>query len=197
MQTSKSACKSQKNVVILHRVRQLKRKRNKDMKTNKLIVFLLLIMCCACSKEAIIESGELKEAIAQVWQNADSAQALLRQIDIQALSRYDEQRYRLTEAHLMLKRELRLPQHTDLDALALFFEDCGDEPSAGEAYYIQGAYLNWRGENTRAMQYLKKAETHATSAIIRGMTYYKMGRISEDEQLYDIALDNYHKALPT
>ena len=170
--------------------------KNKDMKTSKILLFLLLITCCACSKEAIIESGELKEAIAQVWQNADSAQALLRQIDIQTLSRYDEQRYRLTEAHLMLKRELRLPQQTDLDALALYFEDCGDESSAGEAYYIQGAYLNWRGENTRAMQYLKKAETHATSAIIRGMTYYKMGRISEDEQLYDIALDNYHKALP-
>ena len=162
----------------------------------KLILLSFLFICVACNQRSVVESGELQEAIAQVWQNADSAQAVLRQIDIQTLSRYDEQRYRLTEAHLMLKRELRLPQQTDLAALALFFEDCGDDPSAGEAYYIQGAYLNWRGENTRAMQYLKKAETHATSAIIRGMTYYKMGRISEDEQLYDIALDNYRKALP-
>lgn len=166
------------------------------MKMRYILIIGILLGCLGCSKKSVIENPQLAEVISQVWQNADSAQALLRQIDIQTLSRYDEQRYRLTEAHLMLKRELRLPQQTNLDALALYFEDCGDESSAGEAYYIQGAYLNWRGENTRAMQYLKKAETHATSAIIRGMTYYKMGRISENEQLYDIALDNYHKALP-
>ena len=166
------------------------------MKTNKMILFLLLITCFSCSKETFVENEELQEAISQVWLDADSAQELLNHIDVHTLSHYDKQRYRLTEAHLMLKRKLCIPQHTDLDALALFFEDCGDAPSLGEVYYIQGAYLNWQGKNTESMRMLKNAESQPTTSIIKGMTYYKMGRISESEQLYEIALDNYEKALP-
>ena len=96
----------------------------------------------------------------------------------------------------MLKRELRLPAETDMEALASYFGNYGDVASASEAYYIQGAYLNWLGKNTEAMQYLKKAENNPAPSIIQGMTYYKMGRISESEQLYDIALEYYQKALP-
>ena len=161
-----------------------------------IILLSIFAICVACSKRATIESDELQEAIAQVWLDADQAQKALGKIDANILSEYEQQRYRLTEAHLMLKRELRLPIESNLDDMAKYFANCEDEASASEAYYIQGAYLNYIGENTRAMQYLKKAETHATSAIIRGMTYYKMGRISESEQLYDIALENYQKALP-
>ena len=153
-------------------------------------------MCCSCSKKTTIENDELREAISQVWLDADVAHEMLKQIDINSINYYEQQHYRLVEAHLMLKRELRLPNGSDMDALAKYFESCEDEASAAEAYYIQGAYLNWLSENTRAMQYLKKAESYPATAIIRGMTYYKMGRISESEQLYDIALKNYQKALP-
>lgn len=153
-------------------------------------------MCCSCSKKTTIESDELREAISQVWLDADVAHEMLKQIDINSINYYEQQRYRLVEAHLMLKRELRLPNGSDMDALAKYFESCRDEASAAEAYYIQGAYLNWLSKNTQAMQYLKKAESYPATAIIRGMTYYKMGRISESEQLYDIALKNYQKALP-
>lgn len=153
-------------------------------------------MCCSCSKKTTIENDELREAISQVWLDADVAHEMLKQIDINSINYYEQQRYRLVEAHLMLKRELRLPNGSDMDALAKYFESCGDEASAAEAYYIQGAYLNWLSKNTQAMQYLKKAESYPAKAIIRGMTYYKMGRISESEQLYDIALKNYQKALP-
>jgi DNA-binding CsgD family transcriptional regulator/cbb3-type cytochrome oxidase subunit 3 len=162
----------------------------------KVIIILALVLCCSCSEQIIIESDELQEAISQVWLDADQAQKALGKINTSFLSEYELQRYRLTEAHLMLKRELRLPSGSDMDALAKYFESCGDEASVAEAYYIQGAYLNWLSKNTQAMQYLKKAEIHSATAIIRGMTYYKMGRISESEQLYDIALENYQKALP-
>ena len=153
-------------------------------------------MCCSCSKKTTIENDELREAISQVWLDADVAHEMLKQIDINSINYYEQQHYRLVEAHLMLKRELRLPNGSDMEALAKYFESCGDEASAAEAYYIQGAYLNWLSKNTQAMQYLKKAESYPATAIIRGMTYYKMGRISESEQLYDIALKNYQKALP-
>ena len=161
-----------------------------------IILLSIFAICVACSKRATIESDELQEAIAQVWLNADQAQELLDKVDANTLSEYEQQRYRLTEAHLMLKRELRLSIESNLDAMAKYFANCKDEASASEAYYIQGAYLNYIGENTQAMQYLKKAESYPAASIIRGMTYYKMGRISESEQLYDIALENYQKALP-
>ena len=155
-----------------------------------------MLACCSCSRKIVIESSELQEAISQVWLDADLAQERLDEIDASKLSEYEKNRYRLTEAHLMLKRELRLPPKTNMEALAKYFVSCKDESSASEAYYIQGAYLNWLGQNTQAMQYLKKAESYPAVSIIRGMTYYKMGRISESEQLYAIALENYQKALP-
>ena len=165
------------------------------MKT-KVIIIIALVLCCSCTNKTAIENGELQEAISQVWLDADAAQKMLDRIDTNDLSEYEMQRYRLAEAHLMLKRELRLPAGGDMEALANYFESCGDVASASEAYYIQGAYLNWIGKNTEAMQYLKKAENYPALSIIRGMTYYKMGRISESEQLYEIALENYQKALP-
>ena len=162
----------------------------------KVIIIIALVLCYSCSKKSIIESDRLQEAISQVWVDANLAQKSLDKIDISNLSEYEQERYRLAEAHLMLKRELRLPAESDLDAMAKYFISCGDEAAAAEAYYIQGAYLNYIGKNTQAMQYLKKAESYPATSIIRGMTYYKMGRISEGEQLYDIALENYQKALP-
>lgn len=165
------------------------------MKT-KVIIIIALVLCCSCTNKTAIENGELQEAISQVWLDADAAQKMLDRIDTNDLSEYEMQRYRLAETHLMLKRELRLPAGSDMEALANYFESCGDVASASEAYYIQGAYLNWIGKNTKAMQYLKKAENYPALSIIQGMTYYKMGRISESEQLYDIALENYQKALP-
>ena len=165
------------------------------MKT-KVIIIIALVLCCSCTNKTAIENGELQGAISQVWLDADAAQVMLDVIDTNELNEYEMQRYRLAEAHLMLKRELRLPAGGDMDALANYFESCGDVASASEAYYIQGAYLNWIGKNTEAMQYLKKAENYPALSIIQGMTYYKMGRISESEQLYDIALENYQKALP-
>ena len=162
----------------------------------KVIIIITLLAYCSCSRKIVIESSELQEAISQVWLDTDLAQERLDEIDASKLSEYEKSRYRLTEAHLMLKRELRLPPETNMEALAKYFVSCKDESSASEAYYIQGAYLNWLGQNTQAMQYLKKAESYPAVSIIRGMTYYKMGRISESEQLYAIALENYQKALP-
>ena len=167
------------------------------MKMVRIIICgMLLLASTGCAKQAVVRNAPLQESIALIWLNADSAQRVLSSIDIHTLSEYEQYRYQLAEALLMLKRYSQLPEGADMEALAMQLSDYHDEASAGEAYYIQGAYLNWLGENTRAMQYLKKAENCPTTTIIRGMTYYKMGRISESEQLYDIALENYRQALP-
>ena len=162
-----------------------------------IIVFVFaLIICSACTQKAEIINSDLQEAISQVWLDTEIAHKQLEAIDINTLSTYETYRYHLAQAHIMLKRQLQLPTELDIDLLAKQLLDYRDEASAGEAYYIQGAYLNYIGENTKAMQYLKKAESYPTIAIIKGMTYYKMGRICETEQLYDIALENYEEALP-
>jgi hypothetical protein len=166
------------------------------MKKQIIISLSLITLCIACSKQAVVENGELQQAISNVWVDAQAAQKTLDEIDRTQLSEYEQCCYLLAEAHLMLKLRLQLPQTTDLDALAERLLNYKDAASAGEAYYIHGAYLNYIGENTKAMQYLKKAESYPTTAIIKGMTYYKMGRICETEQLYDIALENYKHALP-
>ena len=144
MQALKSTCKSGKKVVILHRIRQF----TKIMKAKTKILFILLAVCVACTNRTIIENNELQEAISRVWLEPDAAQEILDRIDINNLNEYEKHRYHLAEAHLMLKRELRLPAETDMEALASYFGNYGDVASASEAYYIQGAYLNWIGKNT-------------------------------------------------
>ena len=159
-------------------------------------IISLLLGCVACSEKNTIANPQLAQIVEQVWHATDSAMAECQQIDPHILNDYDYHRYRLAEAHLWLKQLFQLPTNTDMMALATYFTNRGDKVSAGEAYYIQGAYLNWQGKNTEAMQMLKEAENQPNEPIIQGMIYYKMGRISESEQLYDIAFDNYQKALP-
>lgn len=166
------------------------------MKRKIFILSIILLSCIACSEKNTLNNPLLTQAIEQLWSYPDSAYHILQSIAHNELSEYEKHRYALAEAHLQLKLQSSLPSHTSLNDLAWYFLENNDAPSAGEAYYIQGAYLNWLGENTQAMQYLKEAEDQPTLPIIRGMIYYKMGRISESEQLYDIALDNYERALP-
>ena len=113
-----------------------------------ILITCVLLGCVSCSRKNTIESPTLALAISQVWLDADLAQNSLNEIDANTLSEYEQERYRLAEAHLMLKRELRLPTESDLDAMAKYFISCGDEAAASEAYYIQGAYLNYIGDNS-------------------------------------------------
>ena len=78
------------------------------------------MVCCSCTNKTIIESNELREAIPQVWLDAELAQKALDMINASTLSEYEQQRYRLAEAHLMLKRELRLPIESNLDDMAKY-----------------------------------------------------------------------------
>ena len=96
----------------------------------KVIIIIALVLCCSCSKKTTIESGELQKAISQVWLDTELAQRALDIINASTLSEYEQQRYRLAEAHLMLKRELRLPIESNLDDMAKYFANCKDEASA-------------------------------------------------------------------
>ena len=100
----------------------------------KVIIILALVLCCSCAEHTIIENDKLQEVISQVWLDVDLAQKTFGEVETNNLNEYEEQRYHLAKAHLMLKRELRLPNGSDMDALAKYFESCRDEASMAEAY---------------------------------------------------------------
>lgn len=168
------------------------------MRKRRYIVPLLLIaiaLCC-CAPRNEISDSDLHRAVEMLWRNTDSASYAMQAVNTEILNDYDAHRYALTAAHLLLKRTQQLPEEANMTELSAYFAKRGDASSAGEALYIQGAYENWIGDDVHAMEHLKQAEQYMTADIVRGMTYYKMGRISETEQLYDVASHYYEQALP-
>lgn len=99
-----------------------------------------------------------------------------------------------------LREYKHLPLHPDIDSLASELERAGQKELAGMAYYISGAGKNIVGEDESAMEALKKAEQllqeQDADPFYMGMTYYKMGRISENEHLGEVALHYYRQAEP-
>jgi len=108
---------------------------------------------------------------------------------------------RVEDSYAYLKTNRSLPADVDLEAEARILRDGRHLRYAGEAYYILGAYENLQGADSTAMRHLKEAElcwqeaTDAPAALV-GMTYYKQGRISENESLPEVALHHYRRALP-
>lgn len=168
------------------------------MRKRRYIVPLLLIaiVLCCCAPRNEISDPDLQRAVEMLWRNTDSASYAMQAVNTEILNDYDAHRYALTAAHLLLKRTQQLPEEANMPELSAYFAKRGDASPAGEALYIQGAYENWIGDDVHAMEHLKQAGQYMTADIVRGMTYYKMGRISETEQLYDVASHYYEQALP-
>lgn len=159
----------------------------------------LLFACLSitsCRKHSQIDNAQLLEAYQYLWQDAQHADSLARSLDRQPLNSYEQCRLTLLESHLDLKLRQTLVATTDLRQLSDWFLSRKDAASAAEALYIAGAYANWKEENVEAMRYLKEAERLHPDGIIAGMMYYKMGRISETEQLYDVAVEYYERCVP-
>ena len=157
---------------------------------------VLAMVLYGCQPKNRVSDPLLQCAIDTLWSNSSYAACLLDSITPGMLDDYDSHRYALTKAHVSLKRKQCLPDGSDMLSLATYFDACGDGQNAGEAYYVQGAWENYVGDKLHAMEHLKHAEHYRTDAIIRGMTYYKMGRISEDDRLYDVAAHYYATSLP-
>lgn len=142
------------------------------------------------------------EAVRQlVWSNTAEASRHIDSLMNTNLSEAERRVLRIEHAHATLKLRQRLPdEYLTEDGLmeqeAEWLEQHGLQTYAGEAYYILGAWENWQGDNAFAMGHLKKAETLLEDGITKGMTYYKQGRISESEQLYEVAAHYYEEAVP-
>ena len=164
------------------------------MKTRYLYILLLGALLTACSGHMEVTNPQLQEAESLLWEAPLRSDTLLRTLAHANLSRYENKRLELLKAHLDLKLRQQLQSEESMQALASWFASHQDAASAAEAYYIIGAYANWTGDNTTAMRQLKEAERLQPTGIIAGMTYYKMGRINEEEQLYEEAESYYSRA---
>lgn len=165
----------------------------------KHIVIVACLFVCgllmSCHQNVRIEDPLLAEACSLLWSDGHRADSLAQSIDRMSLSPYEQHRLSLLEAHIGLKLRQSIPATTNLQQLAEWFHLRDDDGCAAEALYIAGAYANWTGDNTEAMRCLKEAERLHPDGIIAGMTLYKMGRISETEQLYDVAADYYERCI--
>ena len=157
------------------------------MKNRYLYILLLGALLTACSGHMEVSNPQLQEAESLLWEAPLRSDTLLNTLAHANLSRYENKRLELLKAHLDLKLRQQLQSEESMQALASWFASHQDAASAAEAYYIIGAYANWTGDNTTAMRQLKEAERLQPTGIIAGMTYYKMGRINEEEQLYEEA----------
>ena len=164
------------------------------MKNRYLYILLLGALLTACSGHMKVTNPQLQEAEALLWEAPLRSDTLLNTLAHANLSRYENKRLELLKAHLDLKLRQQLQSEESMQALASWFASHQDAASAAEAYYIIGAYANWTGDNTTAMRQLKEAERLQPTGIIAGMTYYKMGRINEEEQLYEEAESYYSRA---
>ena len=164
------------------------------MKNRYLYILLLGALLTACSGHMEVSNPQLLEAESLLWEAPLRSDTLLNTLAHANLSRYENKRLELLKAHLDLKLRQQLQSEESMQALASWFASHQDAASAAEAYYIIGAYANWTGDNTTAMRQLKEAERLQPTGIIAGMTYYKMGRINEEEQLYEEAESYYSRA---
>lgn len=164
-----------------------------------LVVLLGALVSCTDKPFEVTNAG-LRLAMDSLWTNPNLSEAVMDTLQTNRMTETEQHLFIITRAHARLKLEHQLPEGVNLEDEALFFEGKKLSRFAGEAYYIAGAECNVRGEDARAMQLLKQAEHAFEGAevpdILLGMTLYKMGRISETEQLYEVARRYYEEAVP-
>jgi len=165
------------------------------------VLAMLLTALVGCTERGNeVQNASLKVAVDSLWSHPQVAYAALEKIAPDSLTETERHIYIITRAHARLKLERVLEDEEVLNEAAAYCEEKELGRYAGEAYYIEGAYRNLTGRDAEAMQQLKQAERafdgEDVPAILIGMTYYKMGRISETEQLYAVAERYYEQAVP-
>ena len=164
-------------------------------------LIVLLVALTGCSNRSVeVSDRGLRLAVDSLWANPGLSWTVLDTLQLNRLGEAERHIYNITRAHARLKLQHRLPECEALTADAAYFIGKKMYRFAGEVYYVQGAYRDYIGEESKGMQLLKQAERLFEEAevpdILRGMVYYKMGRVSETEQLYEVALRYYEEAVP-
>lgn len=167
----------------------------------KILEFYLfgLLLCltnCAYTPNAIDE--QLGRISQQVWYAPQTTLSILD--SVRSCNKQEE--YELYCEAMRAYSLFRQKPHKvsyDLQATAAKLEDMNCTLFAGQVYCALGNINEWEGYTYTAMQNLKKAESLLLTTNVPnewlGVIYYKLGALSEEEMLNEVALDYYHNAL--
>lgn len=141
----------------------------------------------------------LRAAEDLIWTEPMQTLALLDSIDTHTLSQEDNNYFQFIHEHACYRAQLPLSPDS-LPMLSAYFLEHGNKLYAGRVNYVLGSEREWLHEPYEALIPLKDAEKYLSgyecTDLYMGMTYYRLGRVYEQEFLFDIAHANYQKALP-
>ena len=170
-------------------------------------VFMLLSIN-SCHHAPTDASLTLQSERLLVWENPDSALAVLQRLDTLSLTPHERNIYHM-EQELARSRTRHSSYYAEIiDALLPELLESGDALSIGEAYYMLGTSSIHTSHYEQSTSYLKQAEqflieslnsspsTVSLSEQLLGVTWFCLGNTSESEMLYQIAHDYYRKAVP-
>ena len=162
------------------------------------VLALSLILTLSGCENLKKEPPELRQLETLSWEDLNAAKELAGCMDTVSLSSTERTYYRMMKTHIAFRLH---PHHIteEITPLPDIFETAGRKAWAGEAYYIIGASQELEGDIYSSILSLKHAEHLLTEgqapAVWLGVTYYKMGAISERELLNEQARVYYRKAL--
>lgn len=134
-----------------------------------------------------------------IWTEPMQTLVMLDSIKTNELSYEDYCYYQFIREHANYRLQRTLSPDI-LPALIEFFQSQGNELYAGRVNYLLGSELEWIHKPYEALLPLMDAERNLSdcgcSDLYMGMTYFRLGRVYEEESLYDIAHNFYLKALP-
>lgn len=164
------------------------------------IIYATLFGLFSCSAHHHEAAETLNTLDSLIWKEPAQTLAILTNIPDSLLSTSESMHKKLLLEHAHYKCQLELSPESIMQPIVTYYQATGNKQRLGEALYVQGVELAWLGDNTRAMYMLKEAEPYLKNPKIqdefRGMLYYKMGAIAEQEELYQTAYEYYQQALP-
>ena len=164
-----------------------------------LFVSLVAIFLTSCAPK----SGPrfMDEAQQLLWSDPEECLSFLDSIYPNLSSPEEQQYWHLCHEHASLRMNRWIENDSLLENLAQTFLDQEDFRCAGEANYLLGTYYILHNHPSMAVYRLKDAEFYLNQATpidtnLLGISLYRLGNAFEDENLFDIAANQYQKALP-
>lgn len=161
-------------------------------------VLFCLFVFASCNTK-MPQNSSLREADEVVWSAPNRTLTLVDSLKKVHLSSNDLHIAAFLHEHVMYRMQQPLTE-SNLPLLIGFFQQSDNMLYAGRASYLLGAELSWMNQPYDAIRPLKDAEEYLTRCNSRdlylGMTYYKLGRIYDNEFLFEQAHELYKKALP-
>ncbi len=180
-------------------------------------VFMLLSIN-SCHHAPTDASLTLQSERLLVWENPDSALAVLQRLDTLSLTPHERNIYHM-EQELARSRTRHSSYYAEIiDALLPELLESGDALSIGEAYYMLGTSSIHTSHYEQSTSYLKQAEEYLVECLefsvesrlkfrvdssqvalceqLLGVTWFCLGNTSESEMLYPIAHNYYRKSIP-